>query len=208
MDKITGVIQSHRTILLIFLAVLLIVAAVVIIKNLLRRSEKNKELNRAAEDRLRDENLNNVILNSYAGNDLKEVYTPYDVDYSNPNGERVRTHHNEQGRDVENHIMVQLVERTELSTRKFMLNPAKGIKIGSDVQENDITVMAEGISPHQCEIFSVRDKVYVRDLGEGNRTIVRRKKEQAIADGNGVRLLSNDTIILGNASYDVTIKNK
>lgn len=206
MDKITGVIQSHRTILLIFLAVLLIMAAVAIIKNLLRRSEKNKELNRAAEDRLRDENLNNVILNSYAGNDLKEIYTPYDVDYSNPNGERVRTHHNEQGRDIENHIMVQLVERTELSTRKFMLNPAKGIKIGSDVQENDITVMAEGISPHQCEIFSVRDKVYVRDLGQGNRTIIRRKKEQAIVDGNGVRLLSNDTIVLGNASYDVTIK--
>lgn len=206
MDKITGVIQSHRTILLIFLAVLLIMAAVAIIKNLLRRSEKNKELNRAAEDRLRDENLNNVILNSYAGNDLKEIYTPYDVDYSNPNGERVRTHHNEQGRDIEDHIMVQLVERTELSTRKFMLNPAKGIKIGSDVQENDITVMAEGISPHQCEIFSVRDKVYVRDLGQGNRTIIRRKKEQAIVDGNGVRLLSNDTIVLGNASYDVTIK--
>lgn len=181
-------------------------AAVAIIKNLLRRSEKNKELNRAAEDRLRDENLNNVILNSYAGNDLKEIYTPYDVDYSNPNGERVRTHHNEQGRDIEDHIMVQLVERTELSTRKFMLNPAKGIKIGSDVQENDITVMAEGISPHQCEIFSVRDKVYVRDLGQGNRTIIRRKKEQAIVDGNGVRLLSNDTIVLGNASYDVTIK--
>ncbi len=206
MDKITGVIQSHRTILLIFLAVLLIMAAVAIIKNLLRRSEKNKELNRAAEDRLRDENLNNVILNSYAGNDLKEIYTPYDVDYSNPNGERVRTHHNEQGRDIEDHIMVQLVERTELSTRKFMLNPVKGIKIGSDVQENDITVMAEGISPHQCEIFSVRDKVYVRDLGQGNRTIIRRKKEQAIVDGNGVRLLSNDTIVLGNASYDVTIK--
>lgn len=206
MDKITSVIQSHRTILLIFLAVLLIMAAIAIIKNLLRRSEKNKELNRAAEDRLRDENLNNVILNSYAGNDLKEVYTPYDVDYSNPNGERVRMHHNEQGRDIEDHIMVQLVERTELSTRKFMLNPAKGIKIGSDVQENDITVMAEGISPHQCEIFSVRDKVYVRDLGQGNRTIIRRKKEQAIVDGNGVRLLSNDTIVLGNASYDVTIK--
>ncbi len=198
--------DKYKTVILIVLVVILIVLLIIILKKLFKRNEKNKELKRATEDKRRDENLNNVILNSYADkSDLKEIHTPYDIDYSNPNGDSIKSNNNNL-RKEDNQVMIQLVERTELSTRKFMMNPAKKIKIGSDLQGNDITVMADGISPHQCEIFSVRDKVYIRNLGQGNRTIVRRKKEQAIVDEKGIRLLSNDTIILGNASYDITIK--
>ena len=206
MGGMTETLQRYRMAIFIILGIILAVIVIIILKKLLKRNERNKELKIAAEDKRRDENLNNVILNSYAGRDsLKEVHTPYDVDYSSPNGENVKAYSNELKSD-NNQLMLQLIERTELSTRKFMLNPAKKIKIGSDLQGNDITVMAEGISPHQCEIFSINDKVYIRNLGQGNRTIVRRKKEQAIVDENGLRLLSNDTVILGNASYDITIK--
>ena len=206
MDIVIDALKEHRTVIFVVLGVILAVIVIIILRKLLKRNERNKELKIAAEDKRRDENLNNVILNSRVDKDnLKEIHTPYDVDYSNPNGENVKTYSNELENE-DNQIMLQLIEKTELSTRKFMMNPAKRIKIGSDLQGNDITVMADGISPHQCEIFLVNDKVYIRNLGQRNRTIVRRKKEQAIVDENGLRLLSNDTVILGNASYDITIK--
>ncbi len=203
MELIISALQRHKAALIAAAGAALIIASVFIIRALIRRGVKNKDFRRAAEDKLRDENLNSVILNSHAGGGLKEVHTPYDVDYSKPSG-NVRTDGGPDG-GAGRHMMVQLVERTELSTRKFMLNPAKGIKIGSDLQGNDITVMAEGVSPRQCEIFSAGDKVYVRSLGGENRTIIRRKKERAIVGQNGVRLLTNDIIILGKASYEITI---
>jgi len=94
------------------------------------------------------------------------------------------------------HVMLMLVEKTELSTRKFMLNPIKMIHIGSDLQDNDIAVLSEGVSPKQCEIFSVGDKIYIKNLSQENKTIFKRKKKQAIVDGKGLRLLSNDEVTI------------
>ena len=199
-------IKNNSIAIFILLILLLLVVGSVLLKEVIRQNQKRKELSQAAEDKLRDENLNHVILNSDIGKErLKEVYKPYDVDYSNPNADKKVS-----GKNIkkgENHVMVQLIERTELSTRKFMMNPVKSIHIGSDSQNNDIAVLAENISPCQCEIFSVKDKVFIKNLSSDNRTIIRRKKEQAIADEKGIRLLSGDIIILGQVSYDITIIN-
>lgn len=199
-------IKNNRISIVILLILLVLVVGIVFLKEVIRRNQKKKELSQAAEDKLRDENLNHVILNSDIGNEqVKEVYKPYDVDYSNPNADKkVSVKNTKKG---ENHVMVQLIERTELSTRKFMMNPVKKIHIGSDSQNNDIAVLSENISPCQCEIFSVRDKVFIKNLSSDNRTIIRRKKEQAIVDEKGIRLISGDIVILGKVSYDITIIN-
>lgn len=188
----------------ILIAVFLIIC---FLKQMIKKSQKRKEIKRAAEDRVRDENLNNIILNNHGNaKDNREIYKPYDVDYSN--GEQGSINKNSSGSIMESQqIMIQLIEKTELSTRKFLLNPAKKIKIGSDLQNNDISVLAEGISPHQCEIFAVGNKVYIKNTGDKYKTIIRRKKEQAFVDDKGIRLLSNDIIILGKVTYDVTIAN-
>lgn len=145
-------------------------------------------------------------MNGKTRKDTKEVYKPYDVDYSSTNCDTGKKP-GEHSKKAESHVMVQLIERTELSTRKFMLNPIKKIHIGSDLRDNDISVLAEGVSAHQCEIFSVGNRVYVKNLSSDNRTIIKRKKNQAIVNEKGVRLLSNDVIILGRVSYDITIKD-
>lgn len=200
-------IKNNMKYILIFAAVILLFIGITLIKKIIRRKQKNKELRQAAEDKLRDENLNNVILNNHTGsNRPREVHVPYDVDYSNTGGESSKSHSNNNKRK-DGHVMLQLVEKTELSTRKFMLNPNKKIRIGSDLQDNDISVLSEGVSPHQCEIFSVGDKIYIRNLSHENQTILKRKKEQAIVDEKGLRLLSNDKIILGSVVYEVTIKD-
>lgn len=208
MGVIMDFLASNRKAVLLVLLFLLFAAGTALLKKLIRKSQRNKELARATEDKVRDENLNHVILNSYVKEEnRKEVYKPYDVDYSNPGEERDKAAGGYEKKG-ERHIMLQLIERTELSTRKFLLNPEKRISIGSDPQGNDITIMAEGVSPRQCEIFSVQNNVYIRNLSQDNKTILKRKKEQAIVDAKGIRILSGDTVIVGRASYDITIINQ
>lgn len=207
MTFIQELIKNNMKYILILAVVILLFVGITLIKKFMQQKQKNRELKQAVEDKLRDENLNNVILNNHAGsNRLREVHVPYDVDYSNPVGESSKSHA-DNNRNKESHVMLQLVEKTELSTRKFMLNPIKKIRIGSDLQDNDISVLSEGVSSHQCEIFSVSDKIYIKNLSHENQTILKRKKEQAIVDEKGLRLLSNDRIIFGSVVYEVTIKD-
>ena len=205
MSSFFDILIEYRTFLCLGFLLLLFVCIIFLIKKQADRSRKKKELTRAAEDKFRDENLNNAILNKHSGKSgVKEVYLPYDVDYGNFGGGKGET---QKAKEGQSHLMVQLVEQTKLSTRKFMLNPKKVIRIGSDLRENDISVLGQGISPFQCEIFSIGDKVYVRNLSDENPTVLRRKKEQVIVDRKGLRLLSDDIVLLGEVSYRITIKN-
>ncbi len=114
--------------------------------------------------------MNKAILNNRPGTGgVKEVYVLYDVDYANAGSGKDGTQKAKEGRS---HLMVQLIERTKLSTRKFMLNPARTIRIGSNLRENDISVLEQGISSFQYEIFSIGEKVYVRNLSDENPTVL------------------------------------
>lgn len=207
MTLIPEFVRNNLKYILVFTIIILLLVGITLLRKFMQKKQKNKELRQAAEDKLRDENLNNVILNNHAGsNRPREVHVPYDVDYSNLGGEGNKNLLDNSKRK-DGQVMLQLVEKTELSTRKFMLNPIKKIRIGSDLQDNDISVLSEGVSSHQCEIFSVGDKIFIRNLSHENQTILKRKKEQAIVDEKGLRLLSNDKIILGSVVYEVTIKD-
>ena len=207
MQMITSFLMEYKMLFLIAAAVLAFFFIIFFLKKFMRRCEKKKEIVQAAADRMRDENLNNIILNSHTGTGShKEIYKPYDVDYSS-RGKSGSNRGGSQDTAAVKHgqPMLQLIEKTELSTRKFILNPAKRIRIGSDLQDNDISVLSQGVAPHHCEIFAAGGGVYIRNTGEGVRTIIRRKKEQAIADKKGIRLQTGDCILLGTVSYDITI---
>ncbi len=205
MNSIMKFIYQNQTALIAVGALAVAVLFIVLLKRTVKSRQKRKEIQQAAEDRARDENLNNIILNSHCrAGEKKEIYKPYDVDYSN-DGQGKNDKNSPFAAPDSHRVMIQLVEKTELSTRKFMLNPEKIIRIGSDLQTNDISVLADGVSSNQCEIFAAAGKVYIRHTGDKNKTIIRRKKEQAFVDEKGIRLLSDDIIILGKVTYDVTI---
>lgn len=202
MDDLSRFVKDNNRIILIIVILFLGMVGIALLRKIILKKQKSKELSLATEDKLRDENLNQVILNQYAdGSRFKEVHKPYDVDYSNVNGKDNADH----VKSGERHVMIQLIEKTGLSTRKFIMNPIKVVRVGSGLQDNDINVLAEGISKHQFEIFAVRNKVFIRNLSSENKTVIKRKKEQAIVDEKGIRLLSGDIIFLGLVSYDVTI---
>lgn len=206
MDFLTGFYHNNRTVILVLAALIMLTALFRLVKKILDEKRRRRELEQATADKIRDENLNNVILNQNMGSRRpKEVHIPYDVDYGSPKRENHITAGAQDSGDEGGNTMVRLVERTELSVRKFLLNPSKVIRIGSDIQKNDIVVLAEDVAPRQCEIFSAKNKVYIRNLAPGNGTVVKRKKEKAIVDERGIRLLSDDTVILGRVSYDITI---
>lgn len=207
MILLTSFFNKYKTPLLFIAAALALFLVLFLLKKFIRYREKKKEINQAAADRMRDENLNSIILNSHGGaGGNREIYKPYDVDYSSKD----KSGSNKGcSQDVASKKyggpMLQLVEKTELSTRKFILNPAKQIRIGSDLQDNEISVLAQGVAPHHCEIFAVGGGVYIKNTGDGTRTIIRRKKEQAIADNKGIRLQTGDCIVLGTVVYEITI---
>lgn len=206
MESFMEFCKSHSMAILIFTALLLLSLGIRLAKRMFLKKQKRKELTQVSEDKRRDENLNDIILNGRRGKDIKEVHKPYDVDYGRDGreGGRLGKHKEKESGS----LMIQLVEKTELSTRKFIMNPMKPIRIGSDLQNNDITIFTGNVSPTQCEIFVAGNKVYIKNTGRENRTILKRKREKAIVDGRGVRLLSGDTVILDTVSYDITIMDK
>ena len=203
---LSSYITKYKTPLLILASALALFLLLFFLKKFLRYREKKQEITQAAADRMRDENLNSIILNSHAATGGREIYKPYAVDYSSKEkGGPNKGNSQDISSGKYHQPMLQLVEKTELSTRKFVLNPAKRIRIGSDLQDNEISVLSQGVSPHHCEIFAAGGGVYIRNTGKSTRTIIRRKKEQALADDKGIRLQSGDRILLGTVSYDITI---
>lgn len=201
MPTLMPLLIRYSKVLCFIVAAFILVLLTRWVKRFLRRRAQKKEIDLAAAHRLRDENLNQIILNNHTGGvENREIYKPYDVDY-NGEGSGGFDNMNIKARQT----MIQLVEHTRLSTRKYVLNPAKKIRIGSDLQGNEISVVENEVAPHQCEIFEAQGKVYIRHTGGNTQTIIRRKRQSAIADKRGIRLHSGDRIEIGSVSYEITI---
>lgn len=192
--------------LYILIAILLLIAIIKVIKKISAFRARKKELRQAAEDRARDENLNSYILNSHSTVDNREAFVPYEVDYSRAAQEASASNMGTRisGKLDGNAVMVQLIEHTGLSTRKFVLNASRGISIGTE-EGNDITFISDDRQSYKCSIFCVQKKVFVRNEMLGTRILLRRKKQQAIVDEKGIGLKNGDCIVAGTVSYVITI---
>ena len=192
--------------LYILIAILLLIAIIKVIKKISAFRARKKELRQAAEDRVRDENLNSYILNSHSTVDNREAFVPYEVDYSRAAQEASASNMGTKisGKLDGNAVMVQLIEHTGLSTRKFVLNASRGISIGTE-EGNDITFISDDRQSYKCSVFCVQKKVFVRNEMLGTRILLRRKKQQAIVDEKGIGLKNGDCIVAGTVSYVITI---
>lgn len=185
-------------------AVVIVILLITIIKSISKKNQRNKEIREAAIARMRDESLNDVILNQRTGKDNKKGSSmPYEVSYQNggedPKADKKAFNTSKKGR-----VEIQLIENTDLSSRKYVFSPYPGITIGSD-DDNDIVVINNGVSGKHCEIFAAGKRVYIRNLANDQKTFIRRKKQQAIASAEGLEIKSKDIILVGNVTYTVTI---
>ena len=200
LKMILGFLISVKGIYLLA-GILFIVFLIRVLRIISNRKSRVKEFRQAAEDRARDESLNNVILNPRSDNTNKEAYVPYEVDYSASAQNGTVNTTSQVSTEI---MMVQIIEQTELSKRKFVLNASKGIKIGS-TSENDISFFSDSGTDFQCEVFSVNSHVFARNLNSDARIILRRKKDSAVLDTKGIRIKSGDTIIMDKNSYIISL---
>lgn len=162
------------------------------------KRKKKKEVRDAAENRIRYESLDQMILNDRQRKTERGNYqNPYDISY-------------EQGSALKQEkeakpLMISLVEKNKLSTKKYVFSLENPIKIGASVKGNDVIVQGDGIADCQCIIFSDGRSIYVKNQSGISKTVLSRKKDKAVVDKNGLKLQSGDKIVIGQITYEITI---
>jgi len=99
--------------------------------------------------------------------------------------------------------MVELVELSAHSRKKFVFRLGQPIRIGSG-KDDQMEILREGVAESHCEIFLNGDKACVRGLSEA-KTILKRGKTSALVSHSGVYLKNGDFIQLGTAVIQVRL---
>ena len=168
-----------------------------------KKNKKQKIMSIQAEDKLREEALDKIILNDKAQNDEGDVFSakPFEVNYDAASVEK----HTEKAKKARYRTMVQIVENSELSSRKYMFDPSKGIHIGGKNGKNDIVVSDMSVDDQQCEIVLSSSTVYIRNIGGSRKVVLKRGKQQAYVEKKYVALKSNDVILIGKTIFRIEI---
>ena len=168
-----------------------------------KKNKKQKIMSIQAEDKLREEALDKIILNDKAQNDEGDVFSakPFEVNYDAASVEK----HTEKAKKARYRTMVQIVENSELSSRKYMFDPSKGIHIGGKNGKNDIVVSDMSVDDQQCEIVLSSSTVYIRNIGGSRKVVLKRGKQQAYVEKKYVALKSNDVILVGKTIFRIEI---
>ena len=158
------------------------------------------EIERNAEDKLREEALERVLVGDLR--DSKKGALAFDVKYDqDPRSKKNRG----DATFGEMPVMLQLTEKSELSTRKYMLHADKRLTIGTQADTNDVVISGPNIEKIQCEIVRIGKQLYANNLGKPGQVLLKRGKKQLILEHEAVELRDNDVIYIGNYTYHVTI---
>ena len=175
-------------------------AAVILIVVLIILSTKRKKkeaLLRVAEDKLREANLVQQILNPNAAPDPSRNVSekPYEMRYSTAAAASA----------TRSGIMLQIEEISEISKRKYMVNPVPAITIGSGTG-NSIVLTDMTIESKQCELgLTENNQVYVKNLGTTDLVSVLRGKKSIPVGGEAVVLKKSDQLKIGGVKLTINI---
>lgn len=166
-------------------------------RNKLRKA-KQKQVVRQA----REEALEHALLNPlYSAKDepLNKTRRPFQVEYSKGEKGQPGTNQSEG--------MFELTEITELSKRKYMFRCQEQVLIGE--QFGTIMILPETARPEQvyCQIFFYQSSNYVK-AAENHTVYLKRKGKQVIVTYYGIKLKSEDFIILGQKSYQIRLEKQ
>ena len=178
----------------------LLLAALVLFILLMKRRRKRLEIVRNAEDRLREEALDKILTGGLQ--DGKRSISAFDVKYDREQRMK-RTADGTQGGQTP--VMLQLTEKGELSTRKYMLHAAGTLSIGSRADKNDVVIAGPNIAERQCEILRVGKQLYISNLGKRGQVLLKRGKKQMVLEQEAVELQNNDILYIGSYTYKATI---
>ncbi len=175
-------------VLIIASGIIVIVLIIILYGKIRKRKKYEKNMAVRAEDKIREKNLDIHILNEKAEvKSLKEASEkPFEVNYSNP----------KEKKKPGKYFMLKIEEKNELSVRKYMLDPAAGISIGSE-KDNSIVISDAGVEKKQCEIGLQSERLYIRNFGRIEMVNLVRKGKQINVDDRKIELRNKDTVCIG-----------
>lgn len=181
---------------------IVIVCLIVLVLYMSQRRAKKWEMRRKIDDKLREEALDKLLVGSRRG-EAPDGSPPvpfevrYDLDQREKNGQAIL--HNQ------NSVMVQLTERSELSTRKYMLPISDRLSFGAQASNNDITVTGAGVAGKQCEVFRIGKDLFVKNTAPDNHILLSRKQLKTSVKQDAVKLENHDVLHIGECVYEITI---
>lgn len=190
-------------VVIIFLAIIGVAALITLIKILTTRRARRREMELQASDKLREEALDRIILNNQGVGRQKEIYSakPFEVNYDSKMVERQPAVMS--GIKTGPALMVQIVENSELSARKYMFDPKQGIRIGSRHGQNNIVISSPDVDEVQCEILEHNGQILIRNVGRSGKVILERGRNRAYVEGGLIEMKSGDAILISNMIYRV-----
>lgn len=166
------------------------VAAVILVVVLiiLKKIRKKKEaMRRVAEDKLRESNLDQLILNPNAPKDSMQTFAekPFEMKYSlDPANSAMKG------------LMLQIEEISEISRRQYMINPATPFTIGSGMG-NTILLSDPNVDAKQCEMGISAGAVYICNIGRPDNVRIIRGKNSFFVGPQKVAVQKNELIQIG-----------
>lgn len=160
---------------------------------LFNRKQK-KILEAKAQDKLREERLDRIILNPNTPNrELRsKVEKPVQVKYMSPEVQGGKKQ------------MLQVIEIGELSSKEYMLNPAERISIGYG-KENTIVLNDPALADLKCEIGIYHGILGARSNDSAQRVVMKRKKESVFLGSTAIEIKSEDIIVIGKTSLKIVV---
>lgn len=188
-------------------AVIIILILLILLKVTLGRSAKNKAMAVQAHDKLREEALDRILLIENTGTKETETFSakPFEVSYGDQGTAGQPTGQTKKKKKASSKLMVQIAEKSELSVRKYMFDPAQGIRIGSRKGKNNIVVVGPEVDEMQCELLEHQGRVYVRNIGGSGKVTLARGGQRAYVEKKAVEIKSGDEILLGNTIFRVEL---
>lgn len=188
--------------------VIVLLGLIIILCIVFSKHKNKKEKILLASNKMREEALDKLLVNQEAALKKEEENTfaavpinvNYDVNALDKSKGKVGGKKNKSKK-----TMIQIVEKSELSVRKYMFDPKKSIFIGSKNGKNHIVNSSSTVDERQCEIKEVYDKVYVRNMGHPAKVIMSRGKQIAYIEQNYIELKSGDVISMANTTYQIDI---
>lgn len=160
---------------------------VVVLRLMLRRRKRRKQFEEIAQIKRRDEALNEALRNPQMDLGTARTKGPIEVSWDD---KAVRG-----PASAASGMMVELIELSAYSRRKYIFRADEPITIGSG-KDNQLVLCREGVEARHCEIRMNGKKPCVRSLSRA-KTVLIRKKTSVLISVEGVYLNNGDHIQLG-----------
>lgn len=103
------------------------------------------------------------------------------------------------------HLMVALKIKGQKGLG-YVFDPAQEIRIGRNIEDNDICLQDLSVSTHHCNIFLYENHLCVKDMGSANGTIIKSgfRCKETLHETLGF-LQNKSRIWVGNTCFIITI---